>query len=147
MDNEQNKDAQRYYEQYVEGVNDRIKSNQEAQDKMILTLSASLFGLLSVFLKEIPYSCFSMSIIVCLSILNFITLLSTLFSFYFCRKGNEKDMKYAYRYYIKGQEKFRNKKSFWSKTGDICNGVSLISFGLVLFVYAILIVYYFVNKI
>ncbi|EAH7585601.1 hypothetical protein [Campylobacter lari] len=146
MENEQNKDAKHYYRKYVEEANDRIKSNQEAQDKMILTLSASLFGLLSIFLKEIPYSCFSVLIIICLSILNFITLLSTLFSFYFCKKGNEKDINYAYEYYINQKEEFYDKKSFLGKIGDICNGVSLISFGLVLFAYAILIVYYFINK-
>ncbi|EAK9869581.1 hypothetical protein A0Z70_08365 [Campylobacter lari] len=146
MKNKQNKDAKHYYRKYVEEANDRIKSNQEAQDKMILTLSASLFGLLSIFLKEIPYSCFSILIIICLSILNFITLSSTLFSFYFCKKGNEKDINYAYEYYMNQKEEFYDKKSFFGKIGDICNGVSLISFGLVLFMYTILIVYYFINK-
>ncbi|EOI8655334.1 hypothetical protein ACMXEJ_001664 [Campylobacter jejuni] len=141
-----NEDTRNYYDQYVKEVNDRIKSNQEAQDKMILTISASLFGVLSIFLKEIPQSCSSILIIIFLSILNFITLLSTLFSFYFCKKGNEEDAEYAYEYYINQKEEFYDKKSFFGKIGNICNGVSLISFGFVLFMYAILIVYYFINK-
>ena len=141
-----NEARKKLYEQYVREVNDRIKSNQEAQDKMILTLSASLFGLLSIFLKEVPNTCYTIVILFLLSGLTLITLTSTLLSFYFCKKGNIKDTHYAYKYYIEEQEKYFNKESLWSRIGNICNNVALISFALLLITYAIMIIYYFITK-
>ena len=113
---------------------------------MILTLSASLFGLLSIFLKEVPNTCCAIVILFLLSGLTLITLISTLFSFYFCKKGNIKDTHYAYKYYMEKQEKYFNKESLWSRIGNICNNVALISFALLLITYVVMVCYYFIIK-
>ncbi|RAX52031.1 hypothetical protein [Helicobacter sp. 10-6591] len=141
-----NEARKKLYEQYVREANDRIKSNQEGQDKMILTLSASLFGLLSIFLKEVPNTCYAIVILFLLSGLTLITLTSTLFSFYCCKKGNIKDIHYAYKYYIEEKEKYFDKESLWSRIGNICNNVALISFTLLLIAYIVMVCYYFIIK-
>lgn len=69
IENNQNNERQRAYEQYVKEVNDRIKSNQESQDKMILTISVGLFGILSFFLEKMPATCIANCMIVFLLIL------------------------------------------------------------------------------
>ncbi|HIV48846.1 MAG TPA: hypothetical protein IAA33_03285 [Candidatus Helicobacter avicola] len=146
IENNQNNERQRAYEQYVKEVNDRIKSNQESQDKMILTISVGLFGILSFFLEKMPATCIANCMIVFLLIFNTSTLISTLLSFYFCHKGNKADIEYAEKYYLESKEEYFDKQNCWTKSGEKCNSISLVFFIVTLIFYAIIMGYYFVNK-
>lgn len=140
------KKRQKLYENYVNEVNNRIKTNQESQDKMILTISSALFGLLPFFIEKLQLKCWLGFFVGLLIFANIISLIAVLFSFYFCAKGNRADIDYAKEYYIEDKEDSLNKKSNMTKKGEICNEVSLFSFAVTLISFAIIIAVHFFNK-
>lgn len=137
---------QRLYEQYVREANNRIKSNLEAQDKMILTISSALFALMPFLLKGLQYSCCTIALVCMFLVCNSLALISVLASFGLCAKGNETDIKYAEEYYLQDKEESLNKKSCYTKGGKICNTLSLIFIALTLIILAIILAVYFTLK-
>ena len=146
QNNEDNKGRQRLYKQYVKEANDRIKLNQESQDKMILTISVALFGLLPFILEKIPINYFTKFMIVILLVFNILALIAVLLSFYFCLKGNEKSIEYVEKYFLEKNEEYFNKKSCWDKIGQICNSASLMFFAITLIIYGIIMGVIFISK-
>lgn len=139
-------ERQRMYESFFKDAMNRAKSNQEAQDKMILTISAALFGIMPFILEKLQPTCFNKVFIFIFLLSNTLCLISVILSFWFCAKGNMKDVKFAEKYYLQGKEKSFNKKSKWTKYGEKCNQLSLISIIIVFIVFAIMMGKYFINK-
>lgn len=141
-----NQENQRLYEQYVRETNDRIKSNLEAQDKMILTISSALFALIPFLLKGLQSNCCTIALVCLFLICNSCALISVLASFGLCAKGNEIDIKYAEEYYLQDKEESLNKKSCYTKGGELCNMLSLIFIALTLIILATILAVYFILK-
>lgn len=142
----ENKKNQKLYELCVKEANNRIKSNLESQDKMILTISVALFALMPFLLKELQNNCYNVFLVCLFLLCNSIALISVLFSFYLCAKGNEVDLQYAEEYYLQDKEESLNKKSCYTKCGEKCNAFSLIFIALTLIFLAIILAIYFITK-
>ncbi|TLD95480.1 hypothetical protein LS71_008205 [Helicobacter jaachi] len=140
------KKEQKLYENYVNEVNNRIKTNQESQDKMILTISSALLALLPFVLEKLRLNYLTQTLVICLIVSNTISLIAVLLSFYFCTKGNKDDVKYAEEYYLQHKNDSLNKKSRWTNAGIFCNSVSLVMFAITLIIFATIVTIYFCNK-
>lgn len=137
---------QEFYEKYMKEINDRIKSNQEAQDKMILAVSVAFLGLMPFLLDKLPITCGTKILIILVLICNALSLITTLLSFYICSKGNKADIQYATEYYLNNKQDSLNKQSRWTKIGIYLNSCSLILFALFLILFVIILINYFINK-
>lgn len=143
--NKQNKHNQRLYEQFVNGANNIIKSNQESQDKMILAISVALFGLMPFLLEKLPNNdSLTNVLVIVLLIFNSLSLVFVIFSFLLSIKGTQKDISYAEEYYLENKEKSFNKQSKYTKYGRKCNEFSLIAVLITLLSLAIILGRYFI---
>lgn len=145
--NKQNKHNQRLYEQFVNGANNIIKSNQESQDKMILTISVALFGLMPFLLEKLPNNdYFTNLFVIVLLVFNSLSLICVILSFWLSIKGTRKDISYAEEYYLKNKEKSFNKQSNYTKYGNKCNEFSLLFILVTLLTLAIILGRHFIVK-
>lgn len=146
VDDETRKENQRLYEQYVKEANNNLKSNHESQDKMTLTMSVALFGLMPFLLKELQADLCIKILVFFLIMFNVFSLITVLLSFWLCAKGIEKDMKYIEEYYLEFKDESFFKQSCYTKSGKLCNTLSLIFIAITLTILAITLGVYFFSK-
>ena len=139
-------ERQKMYEIFFKDTMDRAKSNQEAQDKMILTISVALFGIMPFILDKLQSTPCNIFFVVALLVCNTLCIIAVALSFWFCAKGNVVDIKFAEEYYIQDKQESFNKKSKWTKVGEFANRSYLVLHTFSLFFLAIMLAFYFIDK-
>lgn len=124
------------YDEYYKIQTDRIKTNLESQDKMIVSFSVAFFGLLPFILEKlVANEWLFYSLFFC----NTLALMSVLTSFWCCYKGNVKDLEFAGKYYLENRGEYYNKESAWTRIGKIMNLSSLIAMLATFAIFAIIL--------
>ena len=131
---------QKSIENYYKEQNDRIKANEEAQDKMIITLSVALFGLLSFFYDKLLNNEDLKCLLIALVVFDVLSLIFTLSSFICCGKGNKKDLEYARKYYEDDDKEYKDKQSWWTTVGSCFNLGSLVMMVITLVLFATMLI-------
>lgn len=128
--------GQKEYDEYYKIQNERIKSNLESQDKMIISFSVAFFGLLPFILEKLfANKWLFYSLFFC----NTFALMCVLASFWCCYKGNVKDLDFAREYYLENKEESFGKESKWTYIGKLMNFLSLISMLATFVIFAIIL--------
>ncbi|MDE7447891.1 MAG: hypothetical protein K2M51_02460 [Helicobacter sp.] len=121
----ENSDGQRMYNDYVKEVNIRLKSNQEAQDKMVLTISVAFLGLWQFLIEKLPLDINSYIVLFFL-ISNALMIVCTTLSFVLGNIGMQEDMKFVKAYYETKNKKWLKKETCYTKVARRCNYISAI---------------------
>ncbi|MBD5167446.1 MAG: hypothetical protein HDT11_00905 [Helicobacter sp.] len=106
------------------------------QDKILLLVSSALFGLMTFLLENSQNSHYFVKVLL---ILNALSLVSALLSFYYGNKDIEIGKENAKKYYLEEKKCFFNKKSCWFSVSKKLNAVSLWSLAAVIIALAILL--------
>lgn len=117
-----------YYNDYVEEVNKRIKSNIERFDKNILTISTFLLGLSLIFIKDIVGDEIPKNIEYIHSSWSFllVSISMTITSFVVAWKDNETSLKYYYKELIEQKIEYKDKRSIYSYILEYSTFMSVI---------------------
>lgn len=130
---------------YAEYKNDllvRQLSNSEKYDAAILTLSMAALGVSLAFMKDIvsPENAINLWALKLSWVMFGLSIVLVVFSFRASNNAISKQIDYGYNYYILNNDKYANKRSFWTTATTICNHIS----GLV-FIIAVALTIYFVT--
>lgn len=112
-DDKEDNESKRLYEVYCHELLARQRSNSEKYDASILTLSTTFLGLSLALIKEIVHinGAKHVSLLYCSWALFCGAIVFTVLSFLVSQLAIDKQLDYAYNYYIKKLDEYRYKKS------------------------------------
>lgn len=121
----------------------RQRENSSNFDRLVLSLSAAIVGLSISFLNNV----FTIKNANCLILLKMswgalsLVIISTITSFLVSQKALDMQIKFAERYYLKGDEEYGIKRSFLASLTDFLN-----IFTGIIFIIGIILLIIFVNQ-
>ena len=118
IQNAQHKENVEFYNQFLGKCSENIKSNVLQFDKSILTLSSAALGLSFILIGKSVFPVGEVIVrnfLICSWVLFAVAIAFTVLSYFFANKGITRSCNYAEKYYLKGEKKYRNKKSIHDK--------------------------------
>lgn len=127
---EPDEERKKLYSETRKDLLTRQLSNSESYDKAILSLSSALLGFSLVFIKDIfQIERTAKKIFLYWSWYLFAAaIILTIVSFVISNFGIKKQLKYARKYYLEGQEEYLNKRNIFAMFTDYVNILSGVSF-------------------